>query len=165
MSKNCLIVTALESDIPIVQRIAAAAWKPTYGEILSVEQQAYMLAWMYDTERLRQQMQDGVVFLLLKNEGTFCGFAAYEVFENQHSKLHKLYFDPAEQGKGLGKILLEEVCQQLKKCACTSVELNVNRYNKSSFFYQKMGFVTIREEDIDVGENYFMNDFVMKKDL
>jgi ribosomal protein S18 acetylase RimI-like enzyme len=39
--------------------------------------------------------------------------------------------------------------------------LNVNRNNKALGFYQKFGFVILREEDIDIGNGYFMNDYIM----
>ncbi len=45
----------------------------------------------------------------------------------------------------------------------TALQLNVNRSNKARFFYEKLGFNVVREEDIDIGNNYFMNDFVMEK--
>ena len=32
-------------------------------------------------------------------------------------------------------------------------------------FYEKLGFAVIKEEDIDIGNGYFMIDFVMEKKL
>jgi ribosomal protein S18 acetylase RimI-like enzyme len=43
--------------------------------------------------------------------------------------------------------------------------LNVNRYNKARFFYEKLGFVIMKEEDIDIGSGYYMIDYVMEKKL
>jgi hypothetical protein len=43
--------------------------------------------------------------------------------------------------------------------------LNVNRYNKARFFYEKFGFKIIDEVDISIGNNYFMNDYVMELNL
>jgi ribosomal protein S18 acetylase RimI-like enzyme len=43
--------------------------------------------------------------------------------------------------------------------------VNVNRHNKALHFYEKYGFKIIREEDIDIGEGYFMNDYVMELKL
>jgi hypothetical protein len=42
---------------------------------------------------------------------------------------------------------------------------NVNRYNNALAFYQKLGYEILKEEDIDIGEGFFMNDFVMLKDV
>ena len=47
----------------------------------------------------------------------------------------------------------------------TDLELNVNRYNKARQFYETIGFVVVKEEDIDIGSGYFMNDYVMNLSL
>jgi ribosomal protein S18 acetylase RimI-like enzyme len=43
--------------------------------------------------------------------------------------------------------------------------LNVNRNNPAKSFYKKLGFTVIKEDDIDIGNGYFMNDYVMKLQL
>ena len=45
------------------------------------------------------------------------------------------------------------------------LELNVNRHNDAFHFYTKLGFSISKEEDNDIGEGYFMNDYVMEKVL
>ena len=47
----------------------------------------------------------------------------------------------------------------------TAVELNVNRDNPAISFYKKLGFGIKREEDIDIGEGFFMNDYVLSLQL
>jgi hypothetical protein len=41
------------------------------------------------------------------------------------------------------------------------VFLNVNKYNKAKFFYEKLGFTITKEEVIDIGNDYVMDDYVM----
>ena len=48
---------------------------------------------------------------------------------------------------------------------CKSLHLNVNRFNKSVDFYKNLGFIIIGEEDIDIGKEYLMEDFVMELKL
>ncbi|RZK15387.1 MAG: GNAT family N-acetyltransferase, partial [Hymenobacter sp.] len=45
-----------------------------------------------------------------------------------------------------------------------TLELNVNRHNPALAFYERQGFAQHREEDIAIGP-YWMNDFVLRKDL
>ncbi|MGZ8545109.1 MAG: GNAT family N-acetyltransferase, partial [Flavisolibacter sp.] len=47
----------------------------------------------------------------------------------------------------------------------TVLRLNVNRNNSARSFYEKLGFEMIGEEDIDIGNGYFMNDYVMEKKI
>jgi hypothetical protein len=42
------------------------------------------------------------------------------------------------------------------------VFLNVNKYNKAQYFYSKLGFAIIKEEVIDIGNDYVMDDYVME---
>jgi ribosomal protein S18 acetylase RimI-like enzyme len=51
----------------------------------------------------------------------------------------------------------------IKQKGATSLLLNVNRNNPTKGFYEKLGFTVIKEEDIDIGNGYFMNDYVMEK--
>jgi GNAT superfamily N-acetyltransferase len=75
-----------------------------------------------------------------------------------------LYCLPVTQGKGYGKILIEEVSRRTKADGKHTLDLNVNRYNKAKTFYEKMGFTVVYEEDIAIGP-YWMNDYVMRREL
>jgi Acetyltransferases len=77
-------------------------------------------------------------------------------------KLHKIYVLPYNQGKGTGKFVITEIIRAISRKGGKGLQLNVNRNNKAKDFYEKMGFVVIREEDIDIGNGYFMNDYVME---
>jgi ribosomal protein S18 acetylase RimI-like enzyme len=51
----------------------------------------------------------------------------------------------------------------MKTQGATTLQLNVNRNNPAKIFYEKLGFAVLNEEDIDIGNGYFMNDYVMQK--
>ncbi len=72
---------------------------------------------------------------------------------------------PDQQGNGTGKMLLEHVVRSIKERDATALTLNVNRYNKARYFYEKRGFTIAQEVDIEIGEGYFMNDYIMKLSL
>jgi len=93
------------------------------------------------------------------------GYTAIEPKENNHFKLHKIYLSPSLQGKGIGRFLLEEMEKKAKTLGAEKLFLNVNRFNKAIHFYQRHGYNILREEDIDIGNGYFMNDYVMQKNL
>jgi GNAT superfamily N-acetyltransferase len=156
------------NGIGTVQSLVALIWYPTYKDILSEEQITYMLERMYATETLLGQMeQEGHVFLLLSDGAQPLGFAAYQCDHKEPgtSKLHKIYLLPETQGRGLGKLLLNAVSERVKAAGQQRLLLNVNRYNKAVDFYKKYGFSVIGEEDIDIGNGYFMNDFLMELKL
>jgi ribosomal protein S18 acetylase RimI-like enzyme len=59
--------------------------------------------------------------------------------------------------------MLDAIYSEIKKNGAGSIELNVNRYNNALAFYQKLGYEILREEDIDIGEGFYMNDYVLFK--
>jgi GNAT superfamily N-acetyltransferase len=74
-----------------------------------------------------------------------------------------LYVLPEAQGKGIGKLLIEEVIVLAEEMHSKSINLNVNRFNKAHFFYSKMGFCILKEVDIELDFGYLMEDYIMEK--
>ncbi len=153
-----------ESYIPVIQQIAHETWRPTYGNLLTEEQSVFMLAMMYSEEALKSQFSNCIFQILYFNDKPV-GFSCLEFFNIDYSKLHKIYFLPETQGRGLGKVMIDEVAEKARELGSKSLILNVNRNNKAQFFYEKLGFKIIKEEDIDIGNGFWMNDYVMQKKL
>jgi diamine N-acetyltransferase len=161
------IINASEKDIPSIQSIAEKTWWATYASILADEQLKYMLQAIYSTEALQKVIsENSQSFIILQDESGDQGFAAFAPKAKDPSlfKLHKIYVLPENQGKGFGKILIDEVIKRVSSQGCKSLDLNVNRYNKARHFYEKLGFKVIGEEDVPIGP-YFMNDFVMRLEI
>jgi GNAT superfamily N-acetyltransferase len=161
------ILQATKNQLQIIQELAYKIWPDTYGKILSEEQLDYMLGSFYAIPALEEQMNNGHVFLLIKEEETFLGFASYELNckDTGKTKLHKIYVLPQTQGKGIGKLLLNEVESRAKAGNDSHLFLNVNKYNNAQEFYKAKGFEVACEEVIDIGRGYVMDDFVMEKKL
>jgi len=155
------------ADVEIIRQIADETWWAAYGPILAQEQITYMLGEIYSSQKVTTQIAGNLqTYLLLIDDWQPVAFAAYSPRDEDAEiyKLHKLYCLPVTQGKGYGKILIDEVCKQTLEAGKHILDLNVNRYNKAKSFYEKMGFEVIYEEDIPIGP-YWMNDFVMRKRL
>ena len=162
------------NDVESIRDIAEKTWRTAYANILAKEQLDYMLAEIYSVEKITSQLkQDHQTYLLLIEPAETddrgdepVAFAHFSPREEQPEiyKLHKLYCLPETQGKGYGKILVNEVIDRILEAGIHILDLNVNRYNKAKTFYEKLGFMAIYEEDIPIGK-YWMNDFVMRKEL
>jgi diamine N-acetyltransferase len=158
------IVEGTVLEIPLIKEIAEETWPHTYDQILQPQQLRFMLDTIYSQKTLEQAMKDGSQkFLLLKDLDGYQGFASYGRRPNEPAvfKLHKIYVRPSCQGKGYGKMLIDEIKSDLRKQGIALLDLNVNRYNPAREFYLKLGFKVIREEDIPIGP-YWMNDYVMR---
>ncbi len=155
-------------DIPIIQDIAYKAWPKAFASILKQDQIDYMLNWMYSEEGLERQLWiQNHLFALAYLDEIPVGFVGYEhnLNKTQSTKIHKLYLLPETIGKGIGQALLNYVQEKAINGENTSLVLNVNKFNKAVDFYKKMGFVIIKEEVIEIGKGYIMDDYVMQKEL
>lgn len=152
-------------DIPLIRQIAYAVWPQTYADILTPEQTDYMLKMMYSEAALENQiLQQHHQFIIAYTEKTSVGFASWSLLnERKIYRLHKIYVLQDQQGLGVGKKLIEQVAKAIPTDGVGTLELNVNRNNKALDFYLRQGFNIIREEDIDIGHGFFMNDYVMQK--
>jgi len=157
------------SDRALIRSISERTWPSTYGHIISQEQIDFMLDWMYSDESLANQMNTGCAFYIasIKNangdngdldEVGFCSVSA----EDGAYKLNKLYVLPAAQGTGAGKTLLYKAIEVAKAASAGSLFLQVNKLNTAYTFYLKHGFVKEAEFKFDIGNGFFMDDYVMR---
>ena len=159
------IKSAGVNDLEVIHQLAHDIWPSAYGNILSGSQLEYMLDKIYSLASLQDQLSIlKHQFIIVLEDEDPVGFASFSPHENNPVVYHlnKIYVLPRQQGKNIGKQVLDYVINEIKSAGATSLQLNVNRNNKALSFYEKQGFEIIREEDIDIGEGYFMNDYVME---
>jgi diamine N-acetyltransferase len=158
------IVVATKEQLAIVKNLAYKIWPNAYETILSKAQLDYMLEMIYSIDSLEKQFDKGHIFLLIEDDQNFIGFASYELNCNNSNKtkLQKLYVLSEIQGKGIGKQVIGYIKEKAVLSNNLSLFLNVNKFNKAKDFYQKYGFQIIKEEVIDIGNNYIMDDYVME---
>ncbi len=157
-----------DSNFTDIRAIANEVWPKTYGSILGQAQFDYMMEMMYSIASLQLQANEKQHhFILAKENEIAVGFASYEFNCNQTSKtkIHKIYILSTQQGKGIGKILLDYIAMEAGKHNNTALFLNVNKYNPAQHFYKKLGFEITEEEVIDIGQGYVMDDYVMEKSI
>jgi diamine N-acetyltransferase len=160
-------IDATPADIPVIQNIAEKTWWPTYSLILPADQIRFMLDAIYNTKTLKELMLNGQQkFILLTANSQPQAFASFGQKSEEHKifKLHKIYVLPDNHGKGYGSLLIDEVKKRVLLEGGTTLDLNVNRYNPAKGFYEKLGFIIIKEEDVPIGQ-YYMNDFVMRLEM
>lgn len=159
------IRNATVQDIPLIRDLTYKIWPQTYAAILSKDQIDYMMDLMYNEATLRDQMEGNHHFIIVYEGALPVGFASYSETKPSVFKLHKIYILPNQQGKGTGRFVIDQILKEIQPHGAKKLQLNVNRNNQAKDFYQKLGFTVIREEDIDIGKGYFMNDYIMEKVL
>ena len=161
------------SDRALIRSISERTWPSTYGHIISQEQIDFMLEWMYSDASLEKQMNTGCEFFIANLNGDDVGFCSVSPEEEENNiteivegakshKLNKLYVLPSAQGTGAGKALLNKSIEVAKASGSSSLFLQVNKQNDAYTFYLKHGFVKEQEFKFDIGNDFFMDDYLMR---
>jgi ribosomal protein S18 acetylase RimI-like enzyme len=157
---NIQLQKAKSQDIPLIISLAHKIWKAYYPAIITHEQIDYMLDKFYSTSSLEEQMNDGQVFYLINSNEISVGYLSVEQQNHGDYFLNKFYIDPNEHRKNIGENSFLQLLDLLPDM--NTIRLTVNRSNfKSINFYFKLGFIIEEVKDFDIGNNYFMNDFIM----
>jgi len=159
------IRNASVNDIPLIRTIAKQVWPQSYEKILKGSQISYMMKLLYSEAALEKQMAEGHQFIIVYNNAIPVGFASYSEVEPTIYKLQKIYLLVNQQGRGAGKFTVDQVIADIHPKGAAVLRLNVNRHNKAKSFYEKHGFTVVGEEKIDIGSGYFMDDYVLEKNI
>lgn len=157
---SLLIRKATLNDIEAIQSISSITWLNTYT-FLPQGQIEYMLDLMYSTTSLQQQMQNGHHFYVAVIDDEIIGFASVSKQNDSVCKLNKLYVLPTTQKTGAGKALVQKVIAFAKENKAKEIQLQVNRNNNAKDFYLKQGFTILYEADFEIGNGFYMNDYIM----
>jgi GNAT superfamily N-acetyltransferase len=156
-------------DRAFIRSVSERTWPSTYGHIISQEQIDFMLDWMYSDQSMAEQFEKGHQFYIVNLNGADIGFCSVsaesteEISNIQNAyKLNKLYVLPSAQGTGSGKALLNKAIEVAKLEGADSLFLQVNKLNTAYTFYLKNGFVKEQEFKFDIGNGFFMDDYVMR---
>ena len=166
------IRTAGLEDRAFIRSVAECTWPSTYGAIISQAQIDFMLDWMYSNDALAQQMNTGAEFYIasikkINDQWEEVGFCSVSPEKEEGAitttyKLNKLYVLPTAQGSGAGKALLDKAIEVAKLAGAPSMFLQVNKLNSAYTFYLKKGFIKEADFKFDIGNGFFMDDYVMR---
>lgn len=147
-------------NIKEINEIASRLFVDTYTNKLSNEQIAYMLDMFFKEENIITNINEGYKYEYIIKDNTICGFIAYVMHED-YLYLSKLYIMPSYKGQNIA----HEVFEYLMKNELP-VRLNVCKDNEhAKHVYIKNGFKVIDSLVVDIGSNFYMDDYVMQKDL
>jgi GNAT superfamily N-acetyltransferase len=161
MSEITIRLATLD-DRALIRSVSERTWPSTYGHIISQEQINFMLDWMYSDTSLAEQFEKGHSFYIANLNGFDIGFCSVSAEVDHSYKLNKLYVLPIAQGTGSGIALLKKAIEVAKSESATSLFLQVNKHNNAYTFYLKNGFVKEQEFKFDIGNGFYMDDYVMR---
>jgi ribosomal protein S18 acetylase RimI-like enzyme len=154
------LIKAVADDTEVISELAKEIWWEHYPSIIGKNQVEYMLKIMYSLDVIRNHIDRGPQqFFLIRDSNIHVGFIAVEIKENE-CFIQKFYLRNSSRGNGLAA-----KCFELLKLVYPQqniLRLQVNRENiRAINFYFKLGFIIEKSANFDIGNGFFMNDFVM----
>ncbi|MGI6725581.1 MAG: GNAT family N-acetyltransferase [Christensenellales bacterium] len=153
-----------ESHIMEMSEMATGILREHYDPIVGKAQNDYMLKKFQAADAIRSQLEQGYRYYFASENGRRIGFLAFYP-KTCCMYLSKLYLYKAERGKGYSRKMLDFVILKAREEGLAAIELNVNKRNSAVLVYEKLGFKIIRSEKNDIGQGYYMDDYVCRLEL
>ena len=153
-------------DVENVAKLADHIWKEYYTPIIGEEQVQYMLSKFQQEDAISKQIEkDQYDYYLFKYKGLEVGYMGIQRREKELF-LSKLYISKYYRNKGVGRQAFSLAERLARQNECNKITLTVNRNNKSSIeVYLQKDFKIVKEEKMDIGNGFIMDDFIMEKNL
>ncbi|WNO09934.1 GNAT family N-acetyltransferase [Teredinibacter sp. KSP-S5-2] len=150
------------SDIDHVAKLAKEIWTEHFTRIIGLPQVEYMLAKFQNASAIRNQISNGYDYYLAQLETDYVGYIAL-VNNESKTMISKIYTTSASRGQGIGKAMLDFA---ESKCNSGIIWLTVNKQNNDSIeWYKRQGFSIKASIKEDIGEGFYMDDYIMEKHL
>lgn len=155
-----------DRDIEAVATLAGEIWHQHFTPLIGIEQVSYMLDRFQSFEAVKKQIENSEYhYFLIEDEGDAVGYFAY-VVEESFLFLSKLYLTKGARGKGLAKKVFAFLEEEAAHNQVPAIQLNVFKGNSHVIeIYEAMGFETIDAPQIDIGQGFILDDYVMRKRL
>jgi ribosomal protein S18 acetylase RimI-like enzyme len=160
------LIPIQSQETSLIAALADTIWHAYYIDFLPLEQIDYMLDKFYSGTSLLKQIEEGQEFFkIMGDDDHLCGFISISMKEPQAYFIHKFYLLPTQQGNNKGTEVMQVVKNIMSERSGGNefnIRLTVNRQNyKAINFYFKNRFIIEEVKDFDIGNNFFMTDFVM----
>ena len=154
------------NGLAAIRAIADEIWPETFAPILSPEQIAYMMEMMYAPQVMADELAQGYTFEILRIDNENAGYLVCSPYHGDTMKIHKVYLRSKFHGRGFGQIMLAEAQRIARSSGFKRVRLNVNKQNfRAIKAYERNGFVTVESVKNPIGNGFYMDDFVMAKEI
>lgn len=150
------------SSVRRLSKLAAGIVKKYFDPIIGPDQNDYMIEKFLSTDSIIGQLEEGYWYYFVQAEqGEDIGFLAFYPKE-ESMYLSKFYLKEEARGKGLSRKMLKFVVKAARKEGLTEIRLNVNKNNSAVKAYKSLGFEKVAERKKDIGNGFYMDDFVFE---
>lgn len=156
-----------DEQVKFTAELANEIWHQHFSGIISDCQIDYMLEKFQSYDAMKRQIcEDGYQYFLMKDDnGGFFGYFAVAPKDNDLF-LSKIYIKKESRGNGYARKAVEFIKNLVREMSLNGIFLTVNRGNADTVkIYKKMDFQIIDKVDTDIGNGFFMNDYIMRLEV
>ncbi len=161
-----MIEVILAKDVFEVQSIANQLLPKTYNDIMSTEEIDYLVDVIYSKDNINvSDKENDILYFVALDDNNLVGFVAlYRIGPNLYH-LSKIFVKSLKQNQGIGTMLFKAILDYFNnkyvKNTNVILELSLNCNNKTKNFYKSLGMVKVRDDDLDIGNGFILQQDVM----
>lgn len=150
-------------DLQEIAALADVIWHEHFTPIIGKEQVEYMLSRFQSYPALQDQVLTGYEYYRLLGNRKLCGYMAIRQDQDGRMFLSKLYIAKQYRGRHLAAFLFDFLKNLCRQRNCSAIWLTCNKHNDHSLnVYRHFGFQTIDAQKNDIGNGFFMDDYIME---
>ena len=155
------------SQVDAVAKLAREIWQQHFTPIIGDAQVEYMLTKFQSSKAIASQLDEGWEYYIATREKDYVGYTG--IVPNVSAgkmQISKIYVKKSIRGSGVGNLLLDFIEETSRARGFKLLRLTVNRFNDDTVkWYFRHGFKTVDEVKKDIGDGFFMDDFIMEKKI
>ena len=152
-----------KQEIADTARLADSIWHEHFTPIIGKQQVDYMLNKFQSAAAIAEQIRQGYIYFALMLDRRQIGYAGFRIDEDALF-LSKLYIQKEFRGRGFSHVVLQTAEQLAQQHDKSVIRLTCNKNNANSLaVYKKIGFEIARKEKTDIGNGFFMDDYILEK--
>lgn len=154
-----------EKEIEQLCGMAHGIWQEHFTPIIGAAQVEYMVDRFQSVPAVTEQIRGGYEYYLLLLEGQSIGYTGIHA-EESSLFLSKLYLQKQYRGRGYARQTMNFLENLARERGLSGIWLTVNRHNSDTIqAYTAMGLKIVREQKADIGNGFYMDDYIMEKIL
>lgn len=157
---------ASTADLEKAAALADTIWHECYAQLLTPGQIDYMVESFQSAEAIGKQIaNEGYHYFLLRDAGEDVGYLGVQPKDGK-LLLSKIYILKEHRGQGYSPAIFAFAERLAAQYHCDAMWLTVNKGNdRAKAAYTKAGFSIIREQVVEIGGGFVMDDYVFEKCL
>lgn len=162
MNTMKIIPAKTDASIRAIAALAEEIWREHFTDIIGESQVEYMVEKFQSYPALKQQIAEGYEYFQIFSGDAFAGYTGVHE-EKDALFLSKLYIHKDFRGQRLSSRTLHFLISLCKERKLSKIWLTCNKDNKNTLdVYHHMGFATVREQKADIGNGFFMDDYILE---